>query len=84
MTLLHSDREGKKERERERGTEIPMKLEHRSQSIHSRYIFNLYTMALSPNQTRPTRPARNLVTGWCQPKKLINVVAIMKAGVLGA
>lgn len=58
----------------------------RPQSIHSSYIFNLYTMILSPNQTRPdqTRPARNLVAGWCQPKKSINEVAIMEAGVLGA
>lgn len=58
--------------------------EHRPQSIHSSYIFNLYTMILSPNQTRPTRPGQNLVTAWCQPKKSINAVAIMEAGVLGA
>lgn len=49
MTLLHSERE----REREGDTEIPMKLEHRPQSIHSSYILNLYTTILSPNQTSP-------------------------------
>lgn len=57
MTLLHSERE----REGERGTEIPMKLKHRPQSIHSSYIiFNLYTMILSPNQTSP-KPRHRVV-----------------------
>lgn len=38
-----------------------MKLEHRPQSIHSSYIFNLYTMALSPNQTSP-KPRHGVVS----------------------
>lgn len=57
MTLLHSERE--REGGRERGTEIPIKLEHRPQSIHSSYIiFNLYTMGslTKPDQTKPDQP----------------------------
>lgn len=77
MTLLHSERE--RGGGRERGTEIPMKLEHRPQSIHSSYIFSLYTMILSPNQTSP-KPRRGVVSA----EKSINAVAIMEAGVLGA